>query len=236
MKASLSVRIAPVLFGLLLAGPGFSTVPEMRRGQSQRPPSRYRQFFGFRMGADRKLANWEKLHEYYQLLAKNTNRMKLVELGKSSEGRPFIALFISSPANLAKLDQYRQINARLSDPRGITEPEVRKLVADGRAVVIQSFGLHSSEVAATQTAAEFVHDSLSRTDEEAARVLDNVVSIVLPSINPDGSQMIADWYMKYVGRRTRLRACRGCTRSTRATITTATRFRPTWLNRSTSRS
>jgi hypothetical protein len=199
MRASLSVRLAPVLFVLLLAGSGVLDRTGNAQGQSQQTLTAPDTFFGFRMGADRKLANWEKLHEYYQLLARNTNRMKLVELGKSSEGRPFIALFISSPANLAKLDQYRQINARLNDPRGITEPEVRKLVADGRAVVIQSFGLHSSEVAATQTAAEFVHDSLSRTDEEAARVLDNVVSIVLPSINPDGSQMIADWYMKYVG-------------------------------------
>lgn len=61
------------------------------------------QFFGFRMGADRKLADWNRLHEYYQTLAKASNKVKLVELGKSSEGRPYIALFISSPANLAKL-------------------------------------------------------------------------------------------------------------------------------------
>ena len=157
------------------------------------------QFFGFQMGADRKLANWDKLHEYYQALAKGSNRLKLVELGKSSEGRPFIALFISSPANLARLEEYRQINARLADPRGLAEAEARRLATQGKAVTIQSFALHSSEVAASQAAAEFVHDSLSRTDEEALRNLDNVISIVLPSINPDGTQMIADWYMKYVG-------------------------------------
>lgn len=155
--------------------------------------------FGHVMGADRKLENWDKLLEYYQALAKASNRMKLLELGKSSEGRPFIALFISSPANLAKLDQYRQINAKLADPRGLSEAEAKKLALDGKAVTIQSFGLHSSEVAASQTAAEFVYDSLSRTDEESTRMLDNVISIVLPSINPDGTQMIADWYMKYVG-------------------------------------
>jgi len=151
------------------------------------------------MGADRKLENWDKLLEYYQALAKSSNRVKLVELGKSSEGRPFMALFISSPSNLAKLDQYRQLNAKLADPRGLSEAEVKKLVAEGKAVTIQSFALHSSEVAASQTAAEFVYDSLSRSDEESMRMLDNVISIVLPSINPDGTQMIADWYMKYVG-------------------------------------
>ena len=193
-----TTRLVPVLIGLLLLGPG----PYTRAGAAQtaRPavPSP-EQFFGFQMGADRKLANWDKLHEYYQLLAKGTNKMKLVELGKTSEGRPYIALFISSPANLAKLDQYKQMNARLADPRGLAEAEAKKIVADGKAVVIQSFALHSSEVAASQTAAEFVHDSLTRTDEEAQRILDNVISIVMPSINPDGTQMIADWYMKYVG-------------------------------------
>jgi hypothetical protein len=151
------------------------------------------------MGADRKLANWDKLLSYYQTLAKSSNRVKLVELGKSSEGRPYIALFISSPANLAKLEQYRQIAVRLADPRGLSEAEAKKLAAEGKAVTIQSFALHSTEVAASQTAAEFVYESLSRTDEESARILDNVISIVLPSINPDGTQMVADWYMKYVG-------------------------------------
>jgi hypothetical protein len=189
---------AAIVLGLVLAG---SWAPDIGRAQAPAAPAlpAPEKFFGFQMGADRKLANWDKLHEYYQLLAKSSNRMRLVELGKTSEGRPYIALFISSPANLAKLDQYRQMNARLADPRGLPEAEARKLVADAKAVVIQSFALHSSEVAASQTAAEFVYDSLTRTDAEATRILDNVISIVAPSINPDGTQMIADWYMKYVG-------------------------------------
>ena len=157
------------------------------------------QFFGHRMGADRKLVNWDKLLSYYQTLAKTAPNMRLVELGKTSDNRPYVALFISSPANLAKLDRFRQLNARLADPRGLSEAEAQKVVAEARAVVIQSFALHSSEVAASQTAAEFVYDSVTRKDEESQRILDNVISIVLPSINPDGTQMIADWYMEYVG-------------------------------------
>ena len=195
MKASTrSIRVLAVLLALLVAGASGAV-----HAQAPAALPTPEKFFGFQMGADRKLANWDKLHEYYQLLAKGSDRVKLVELGKSSEGRPFIALFISSPANLARLEQLRQINAKLADPRGIPEAEVKKLVADGKAVTIQSFALHSSEVAASQTAAEFVYDSLTRTDEEAMRNLEQVVSIVLPSINPDGTQMIADWYMKYVG-------------------------------------
>ena len=198
MRPRRRARLAAML-ALLLLGSGAYSRSGTAQTAAQPALSSPEQFFGFRMGADRKLANWDKLLAYYQQLAKGSNRMKLVELGKSSEGRPYVAIFISSPANLEKLDRYKQINARLADPRGLAEGEARKLVAEGRAVVIQSFALHSSEVAASQTAAEFVYDSISRTDEEAQRMLDSVISIVAPSINPDGTQMIADWYMKYVG-------------------------------------
>ena len=187
------------LLALLLASSSMFHTRAGAQAPAAAPLPTPEQFFGFQMGADRQLANWDTLHEYYQTLARGSNRLKLVELGKSSQGRPFIALFISSPANLARLEEYRRINARLADPRGLTETEARRLAAQGRAVTIQSFALHSSEVAASQAAAEFVHDSLTRTDEESLRNLDNVISIVLPSINPDGTQMIADWYMKYVG-------------------------------------
>ena len=142
-------RLSPILIALVLTGSGFYT----RTGSAQGSLPSPEKFFGFRMGEDRKLANWDKLHEYYQLLAKNSNKVKLLELGKSSEGRPYIALFISSAANLAKLDHYKRLNARLADPRGLSEAEGQKITAEARAVVIQSFGLHSSEVAASQTAA-----------------------------------------------------------------------------------
>lgn len=194
-----SISILPALLAVVLASVSVTSL----RGQAPAPaPAQLTspdKFFGFQMGADRKLAGWDKLLEYYQLLAKQSNKIKFVELGKSSEGRPYIALFISSPANLAKLEQYRQVNAKLADARGISEADARKLVAEGKAVTIQSFGLHSTEVAASQTAAEFVYDSVSRTDDEASRNLDQVINIVLPSINPDGTQMVADWYMKYAG-------------------------------------
>src|SRR5688500_334411 len=198
MTSRPSVRLFPVALALLLTAPGAHRAVVAQQGSQSALPSP-EQFFGFQMGADRKLADWNKLHEYYQLLAKSSNKLRLVELGKTSEGRPYIALFISSPATLAKLNHYKRINARLADPRGLSEAEGRKLAAEGKAVIIQSFGLHSSEVAASQTAAELVYDSLTRTDTEAQQILDNVISIVMPSINPDGTQMIADWYLKHVG-------------------------------------
>ncbi len=197
MTSRPGASLFPVVLALLLTASGAHRAIVAQESRSALPSPE--QFFGFRMGADRQLADWDKLHEYYQLLAKSSNKLRLVELGKTSEARPYLALFISSPANLVKLDHYKQINARLADPRGLSEADGRKLAADGKAVVIQSFALHSSEVAASQTAAEFVYDSLTRTDAEAQQILDNVISIVMPSINPDGTQMIAEWYLKYVG-------------------------------------
>jgi hypothetical protein len=170
--------------------------PSLAQQQGLQTPEQY---FGFQMGADRKLAGWDKLHAYYQALDQASDRMQMVELGKSSEGRPYVAIFISSPQNLAKLERLRELNAQLADPRGLAEAQAKQAVGEARAVIIQSFALHSSEVAAAQTAAEFVYDSIARDDAEAASIRDNVISIVMPSINPDGTQMIADWYMKYVG-------------------------------------
>ena len=99
------------------------------------------QFFGYRMGADRKLANWDRLLEYYRTVAKSSDRVKLVELGTTSERRPYIALFISSPANLARLDELRQLNAMLADPRGATPADIARATSTGRAVILQTFGL-----------------------------------------------------------------------------------------------
>ena len=159
--------LVPVALALLVTASGAHRTVVAQGSQSTVPSPE--QFFGFQMGADRKLANWDKLHEYYQLLAKSSNKMRLVELGKTSEGRPYIALFISSPANLAKLDHYKQINARLADPRGLSEAEAQKArrggqgghhpvvraafersgrVADGRGVRLRQPDAHRSRSAA----------------------------------------------------------------------------------------
>jgi hypothetical protein len=157
------------------------------------------QFFGFRMGEDRKLARWDKLVEYYQLLDRASDRLEVVDMGPTTMGNPFLVMFLSSPANLGKLEELRQLNARLSDPRGVPEAEIERAIAEGRAVVVQSFGLHSSEVAASQTAAELTYDMVTRSDAEMLRILDNTVAIMIPCFNPDGEVMVTDWYNRTVG-------------------------------------
>ena len=156
-------------------------------------------FFGFQMGADRKLARWDKLVEYYDLLATQSPRIKVANMGKTTLGNPFLALYISSPENLARLDEFQAINARLSDPRGIPESAIEQAIEQGRAVVVQTMGLHSSEVAASQMTAELVYDMLERDDEDMLRILDNTIAIMIPCLNPDGEIMVTDWYNKTLG-------------------------------------
>lgn len=156
-------------------------------------------FFGFQMGADRKMAHWDDMVRYYDLLGRTSDRMKVVNMGRTSEGRPFYALFISSPANLAKLETYRRINATIADPRGVSDDSLEALTRVGKSVILQSMSMHSTEIGGSQMAVELVYDLLSRNDDEAMRILNNVIAIMIPSFNPDGEVMVTEWYRKTVG-------------------------------------
>ena len=128
---------ALIVLAVVASGSWLRTDAAQPAGQTALPSPE--QFFGFQMGADRKLANWDKLHEYYQTLAKTLEPMRLVELGKTSEGRPYIALFISSPANLAKLDRLPAAQrAAGRSARAVARPRRRSSSPKARAVVIQS--------------------------------------------------------------------------------------------------
>lgn len=156
-------------------------------------------FFGFELGADKKLARWDKIVEYFELLETQSDRIQVTDLGPSTEGNPYLLVIISSPENMANLERLRQISRTLADPRGVPEDEIRALVAEGRAVVSQSYGLHATEVAGTQTTPELAYELLSRNDEEALRILDNTILLLFPCFNPDGQIMVTDWYRKTLG-------------------------------------
>ncbi len=156
-------------------------------------------FFGFPMGADRKMARWDRMVEYYRALEKASPRFKVTEMGKTTMGNPFLLLFVSSPANLAKLEQLRHTNLKLSDPRGIAEAEIKKLVAEGKAVVVQTMSMHATEIGGSQMAVELAYDLASRNDAETQKILDEVVFLMVPSFNPDGQIMVTDWYNKTLG-------------------------------------
>jgi hypothetical protein len=156
--------------------------------------------FGFQLGSDRKIARWDKIVEYFQLLEKEGGgKLKVVNMGPSTMGHPFLLVIISSPENMARLERLREVNARISDPRGLTEQAVKNLIREGRAVVCQTMSLHATEIGGIQMAPELAYDLLSRRDEETQRILDNVLSFIVPSFNPDGAIMVADWYQKTLG-------------------------------------
>src|SRR5882672_5709572 len=111
------------------------------------PPER---FFGFQLGADKKMARWDKIVEYYGVLEKQSGgRMKVINMGPTSMGNPFLMVIITSPANFAKLDHLRDVNLRLSDPRGLTEAQARTLADEGKAIVVQSMSMHATEIGGT---------------------------------------------------------------------------------------
>ena len=157
-------------------------------------------FFGFQLGADKKMARWDKIVEYYGVLEKQSGgRMKVVNMGPTSMGNPFLMVIVTSPANFARLDRLREVNLRLSDPRGLTEAQAHALVDEGRAVVVQSMSMHATEIGGAQMAPELAYDLLARKDEETRRILDNVIFIEVPCFNPDGEIMVTDWYNKQLG-------------------------------------
>ncbi|MFO8236002.1 MAG: M14 family metallopeptidase [Bacteroidales bacterium] len=157
------------------------------------------EFFGFQMGADRKLAHWDKTAEYFFLLENKSERLKVINMGPTPEGQPFLIVLITSPGNMKNLDRLQEINHAISDPRGFTDEKIKNYINEGKAVVFQSMGLHSNEVGGTQMTPELAYELLARDDEETRLILENVLFFMIPSLNPDGDIMINEWYSETVG-------------------------------------
>ena len=157
------------------------------------------EFFGHEMGADRQLAPWDRLVAYYDTLGALSDRVDVRHVGSSTLGQPFLVIFVSSPANLADLDGIQRRNAILQDPRGQSRAQIDDAIENGKVVFVQGYGLHSTEVASSQTAAEVVHGLATRTDTEMMEILGNTVSIIVPSMNPDGNVIVTDWHDRWVG-------------------------------------
>ena len=156
---------------------------------------------GWKPCTDYKLNNYTEITSYIKALDASSDRMKLVDIGKTSEGRDQYIGIISSPENLKpeNLQRYQQISQRLSQAKGLTDGEARELAAEGKTVAWVDFGIHSTEVAPTQTAPQFAYDLLTSESAEATSIRDNVITLFNPNVNPDGTEHVSDWYMKYVG-------------------------------------
>ena len=166
---------------------------------AQQPVTSPEQAFGFKPGADRKLADWVQLTAYFKKLSTESPRVHYEELGKTTEGRPFVSVTISSAENMAHLDEYRKIQAALADPRVTTEAQAKDLIARGKTVLVVTCNIHSTEIASSQSASEFAYRLATGDSPEIKAILDNVIVVLVPSLNPDGQQLVTDWYKKYLG-------------------------------------
>ncbi|MFC1628922.1 M14 metallopeptidase family protein [Gemmatimonadota bacterium] len=151
--------------------------------------------FGHQLGDDYFLASYRQLQEYWAVLAAESDRMVLETIGQSEEGRPQLMAIITSPGNHASLDRYREISRSLAKAEGISEAQARALAAEGKAVVWIDGGLHASEILGAQQLMELVYRMVSRDDPETMRILDDVVLLAV-QCNPDGQDLLADWYMR----------------------------------------
>jgi len=166
---------------------------------AQQPITSPEAAFGFKPGADRKLADWKELTSYFQKLSAESDRIRYEELGKTTEGRPFVALTISTPENLAHLEEYRKIQYALADPRVTSEATAKDLIARGKTILVVTCNIHSTEIASSQSAAEFAYRLAAGNTPEIQSILHNVILVLVPSLNPDGEQLVVDWYKKYLG-------------------------------------
>ncbi len=155
--------------------------------------------FGFPLGADRKLADWTQLVGYFRMLGTASDRVHFEELGKTTEGRPYVALTFSAPENLAHLDEYKGMTRKLSDARATSPDEAARLIARGKMILVVTCNIHSTEIASSQSAAAFAYKLSTANDPDTQQILRNVIVVLVPSLNPDGQQLVVDWYRKYLG-------------------------------------
>ncbi len=156
---------------------------------------------GFTPGDDYKLASWSKVVEYFQKLDASTNRVMLREVGKTTEGKPFVYAIISSPNNLSKLDHYLKINNQLADPRLIKrkDKKAKQLIEKGKTFVLITHGIHSTEVGSTLSSMLIAHKLASSDEAEIKKILDETIVVIVPSLNPDGVDIVKKWYDKTLG-------------------------------------
>jgi len=154
-----------------------------------------KQQFGFNIGDDYQLATYTQFVEYWQKLDKESDRMKVVEIGKTAEGRPQLMAIITSPENHKKLERYKEISRRLATVDGLTDDQAHALAREGKGVVWIDGGLHATEVLGAHQLIETVYQLVSRTDPETTRFLNDLIILAVHA-NPDGMELVSSWYMR----------------------------------------
>ncbi|MFL6374919.1 MAG: M14 family zinc carboxypeptidase [Pyrinomonadaceae bacterium] len=155
---------------------------------------------GFHPTDDKTFASWSQITEYFSRLDKASNRVVVKEIGKTTNGKPLIVAFISSPANIKDLEKYRRISAKLADPRTISSDAEREdLIKNGKTIVSIACSIHSTEAVAAQMSMNLAYELATANDSDTREILDNTILLLIPSSNPDGVDIVGDWYRNTLG-------------------------------------
>ncbi len=188
------------LAAALLAAFVLAPRPAFRVEAAAPPIPTPEQFLGFRVGADNKLARWDKIVEYMRLVADGSPRVKVRDLGPTTQGNPFIAVEVGSADTMAHLDRFKQLERRLYFQGGAPSPAERdEIFRSGKAVVLVTCNIHSTEIGSSQMALELVHRLATEDSPLVRKILDNVILVLVPSLNPDGEIMVVDWFNRNLG-------------------------------------
>jgi len=184
-----SRRVTPIALAALIATPLalFAQVPK---------PA---DVWGFEPGADYKIADYTQIQDYLRRLDAASERVRMIEIGKSALGRPLLLLFISSEQNLRQLDRWREISARLALAKDLDEATARRFADEGRAIVWVDGGLHATERAHGQMTSLLAWKVAAEESAEMRFIRDNVITLLMPVMNPDGLDLVASWYRQQLG-------------------------------------
>jgi hypothetical protein len=168
---------------------------------AQTKPPAPNDVLGFTPGDDRKLASWSQIVEYFQKLDAASDRVKFEAIGKTTLDRPFTYATISAPENLRNLEKYKQINKKLADPRLIKSNDkiAQDLIKQGKTIVLITCGIHSTEVGSTLSSMLIAHRLATSNEPEIQKILQNTIILLVPSLNPDGVDIVKNWYDKTLG-------------------------------------
>ena len=159
-----------------------------------------RSVLGFMPGDDRKIADWKQISNYFAQLDRASDRVQVQTLGETTLKRPFIVAFISAPENIRNLAKLKEIQRKLADPRLVqSEAERDRLLRDGKTIVVISCSIHSTEIVASQMSMQLAFELANADDAETRETLQSTVLLLIPSPNPDGIDIVADWYRKTLG-------------------------------------
>ena len=154
---------------------------------------------GFTPGDDRTVAGWSQITDYFERLDRASDRVLVQTLGQSTLKRPLIVAFISARENILALPKYKEIQQQLADPRKITQNLHDRLLANGKVVVAISCSIHSTEIVASQMSMQLAYELATAQDADTREILQNTILLLIPSPNPDGVDIVANWYRKTLG-------------------------------------